>query len=82
MRALLAGDVGTRSSTREVNRQIRWMGDQALADLEPETRDAVISIISHVWFSTLTSWAVGRTDFDVVTSELTRAVHVLVDPYE
>ena len=82
LRALSATDADARSSTHEVSRQISWMGEQALADLDPETREAVMAIIGHVWYSTLTSWAVGRIDFEVVTSELTRAVHVLVDPYE
>jgi AcrR family transcriptional regulator len=82
VRALSAVDVDTRESTLEVRRQIGSMGEQVLAPLDPETREDVISVMSHVWYSTLTSWAIGRTDFDVVSRELTRAVHVLVDPYE
>ena len=82
VRALSAVDVDTRESTLEVRRQIGSMGEQVLAPLDPETREDVISVMSHVWYSTLMSWAIGRTDFDVVTSELTRAVHVLLDPYE
>jgi hypothetical protein len=82
VRSLSAVDVDTRESTLEVRRQISSMGEQVLAPLDPETREDIISVMSHVWYSSLTSWAVGRTDFDVVTSELTRAVHVLVDPYE
>jgi AcrR family transcriptional regulator len=82
VRSLSAVDVDTRESTLEVRRQISSMGEQVLAPLDPETREDIISVMSHVWYSSLTSWAVGRTDFAVVTSELTRAVHVLVDPYE
>lgn len=82
IRALSAADVDTRESTLEVRRQISAMGEQVLAPLAPETRDVIIAVLSHVWYSTLTSWAIGRTDFDVVTTELTRAVHALVDPHE
>ena len=82
VRSLSAVDVDTRESTLEVRRQISSMGEQVLAPLDPETREDIISVMSHVWYSSLTSWAVGRTDFDVVTSELTRAVHALVDPHE
>ena len=82
VRSLSAADVDTRESTLEVRRQIGAMGERILAPLDPVTRDDIISILSNVWYSTLTSWAIGRTEFDVVTSELTRAVHVLVDPHE
>lgn len=82
VRALSAADVDTRESTLEVRRQISDMGEQVLAPLDPATRDDIISVLGHVWYSTLTSWAIGRTDFDRVKSELARAVHALVDPHE
>ena len=82
VRALSAVDAGSRASTLEVRRQIGSMGERSSPPSTPTTRDDIISVIGHVWYSTLTSWAISRTDFDVVTSELTRAVHVLVDPYE
>ncbi len=72
VRALSAADVDTRESTLEVRRQIASLGEQILAPLAPDTREDIISVMSHVWYSTLTSWAIGRTDFDVVKSELTR----------
>lgn len=82
VRSLSAVDVDTRESTLEVRRQIGAIGEQVLAPLDPETRDDVIAVMSHVWYSTLTSWAIGRTDFVRVTSELARAAHALLDPLE
>jgi hypothetical protein len=58
------------------------MGDQILADLDPELRSDILAAIGHVWYSTLVSWANGRHDFAWVNDELERAVRVLISPYE
>jgi AcrR family transcriptional regulator len=82
VRALSSADAGVRESGADVQRQIASMGDAILVDLDPEVRADILAAIGHVWYSTLVSWANGRRDFASVTTELERAVRVLVTPYE
>jgi AcrR family transcriptional regulator len=82
VRALSSADAGVRESGADVQRQIASMGDQILADLDPELRSDILAAIGHVWYSTLVSWANGRHDFAWVNDELERAVRVLISPYE
>ena len=81
VRALSSSDAGVRQSSLEVQRQIGSMGDEILADLDPQTRADILAVLGHVWYSTLVAWANGRTDFGFVTSELERAVRALVEPH-
>jgi AcrR family transcriptional regulator len=82
VRALSSADAGVRESGADVQRQIASMGDQILAELDPELRRDILAAIGHVWYSTLVSWANGRHDFAWVNAELERAVRVLISPYE
>ncbi len=82
VRALSSADAGVRESAADVQRQIASMGDEILADLDPELRGDILAAIGHVWYSTLVSWANGRHDFAWVNAELERAVRVLISPYE
>lgn len=82
VRALSSADTGVRESGADVQRQIASMGDQILADLDPEVRADILAALGHVWYSTLVSWANGRRDFASVTTELARAARVLITPYE
>ena len=81
VRALSSSDAGVRQSSLEVQRQIGSMGDEILADLNPQTRADILAVLGHVWYSTLVAWANGRTDFAFVTRELERAVRALVEPH-
>jgi AcrR family transcriptional regulator len=82
VRALSSADAGVRVSQNEVQRHIASMGDSILADLHPETRADILTVLGHVWYSTLLAWANGRRDFSWVLTELERAVRVLITPYE
>jgi AcrR family transcriptional regulator len=82
VRALSSADTGVRESGADVQRQIASMGDQILADFDPQVRADILAAIGHVWYSTLVSWANGRRDFPSVTTELERAARVLITPYE
>jgi AcrR family transcriptional regulator len=81
VRALSSSDAGVRESLLEVQRQISSMGDDILAALDQATRDDILAVLGHVWYSTLVAWANGRTDFAFVTRELERAVRTLVEPH-
>jgi TetR/AcrR family transcriptional regulator, cholesterol catabolism regulator len=80
VRALSSADAGVQESNAEVQRQIASMGDGILADLSSERRADVLSILGHVWYSSLVSWANGRRDFASVMTELERAARVLITP--
>ncbi|MFP5255210.1 MAG: TetR family transcriptional regulator [Acidimicrobiia bacterium] len=82
VRALSSADTGVRESGADVQRQIASMGDEILADLDPQVRADILAALGHVWYSTLVSWANGRRDFASVTTELARAARVLITPYE
>ena len=82
VRALSSSDVGVRNSGGEVRASIASMGDPILADLEPEVRADILAVLGHVWYSSLVSWANGRSPFDSVTRELERACRILISPYE
>ena len=81
VRALSSADVGVRNSGAEVRDSIASMGDSILADLDPEVRVDILAVLGHVWYSSLVSWANGRSTFDSVTAELERACRVLIGPY-
>jgi AcrR family transcriptional regulator len=78
VRALSSSDEGVRDCATAVQRQIAAMASGILGDLEPAARSDILAVLGHVWYSTLVAWANGRIDFDEVTAELDRAVHVLV----
>jgi AcrR family transcriptional regulator len=80
--ALSAADVGIEDATADVRSEIAAMAGDVLDDLDDETKATILSIIGHVWYSTLTSWANGRRSFAVVHSEMERAVRLLLAPYE
>ncbi len=82
VRALSSADAGVRESGADVQRQIASMGDAILVDFAPELRADILAALSHVWYSTLVSWANGRRDFASVHAELERAARVLITPYE
>ena len=82
VRALSSADVGVRESGAEVSRHIREMGNDILEGLPAEVRADILAVLSHVWYSSLVSWANGRRDFSSVTVELERAARVLIEPHE
>ena len=82
VRALSSSDAGVRESGTEVRRSIASMGDPILADLDPQVREDILSVLGHVWYSSLVTWANGRATFDHVHTELERACRVLIRPYE
>jgi TetR/AcrR family transcriptional regulator, cholesterol catabolism regulator len=82
VRALSSADPGVHQTASEVQGQIAAMADGILVDVDPHVRTDIVAVLGHVWYSTLVSWANGRTDFDQVMAELDRAVRVLVEPHQ
>ncbi|HZM39370.1 MAG TPA: TetR family transcriptional regulator [Acidimicrobiales bacterium] len=82
VRALSSSDPGVQECAEQVQAQIASMSSGILGELDPGVREDILAVLGHVWYSTLVAWSSGRIDFDQVTSELDRAVRVLVEPYE
>jgi hypothetical protein len=82
VRALSSADVGVRESGAEVSRHIAEMGNDILEGLPADVRADILSVLGHVWYSTLVSWANGRRDFSSVMVELERASRVLIEPHQ
>ena len=82
IRALSSTDAGVRDSGSEVRSSIAAVGDPILAHLEPEVRADILAVLGHVWYSSLVTWANGRSPFETVTAELERACRVLISPHD
>jgi AcrR family transcriptional regulator len=78
VRALASPDAGVEEGSHRVQQQIAALGAGILTELDDDERADVLAVLGHVWYSTLVSWANGRTDFTTVTRELERAVNALL----
>ena len=82
IKALAAPESGVMQGAADVRTQVSAMEGDILEPLDDEVRQTVISIVGHVWYSTLMQWAHGRRDFDHVYNELERTVRLVLAPYE
>ncbi len=82
VRALASPDAGVRDSAGEVRSSIASVGDPILTHLDGGTRADILAVLGHVWYSSLVTWANGRSDFETVVSELHRACRVLITPHD
>ena len=82
LRALASADAGVRESGGEVRSSIAAVGEPILSHIDPEARTDILAVLGHVWYSSLVTWAHGRSDFAMVTSELHRACRVLISPHD
>jgi hypothetical protein len=73
-------DAGVAQASADVGRHVRGMISPLLVDLDPDTREAVISVIGHVWSSSLIGWSNGRYDIGDVADELDQATRLLLRP--
>lgn len=82
IRALSSPDAGAVGGGSSVRRSIVSMGEGILSQLDQQVRVDILAVLGHVWYSSLISWANGRSSFERVNEELERACHVLIDPYD
>lgn len=80
VRAMSSTDTGVGEANREVGAHIRAMIEPLLHELDPDTREAVIVVLNHVWLATLIGWSNGRIVFSQVAQELGSAARLLLDP--
>lgn len=76
--ALSSDDAGVNENAALVRGHIAGMAQEILADFDPKVRDDIVSVLGHVFYSTLTAWAHGRHPFSHVMKELERAIRLLV----
>jgi AcrR family transcriptional regulator len=81
VRALGASDAGVEESALRMRSQVAELAEGILVEIDPQTRADILSVLGHVWYSALVTWANGRRDFDSVLLDLERATRVLVTPY-
>ena len=79
--ALSSPDAGVNENAALVRGHIAGMAEEILADLDPKVRDDIVSVLGHVFYSTLTAWAHGRQPFTHVMRELEKAIRLLLAPY-
>jgi TetR/AcrR family transcriptional regulator, cholesterol catabolism regulator len=67
----------------ECQRQTTAMTDDVLGAALPEidavTRQRIIRVLGHVWFSALVGWVNGWSGIDDISAELEVATHLLLD---
>ena len=80
VKAVASPDPAVARELDIVRDQIAAMSKGILEYLDPETREAVIAVILHVWYSALQTWANGRAPIGYVGDELERAVRLALGP--
>lgn len=80
--ALSSPDARVEASAAVVRTNVATMSEAILSGLDPEIRTEVISVVGHVFYSTLTGWAHGRHPFTHVIKELEEAIRLLLTPYD
>lgn len=78
IRALASPDPGVEAAAVRVRSQVRAMTAPILADFSPSEVDGIVSVLAHVWNSTLMNWANGRTPLSSIGSELETAARLLL----
>ena len=76
--SLSSSDEGVAECTHEVERHMTEITGSVLDGMDPEFCAGVNAVLRHVWYSTLLSWAHGRTDIAQVGKELERAARLLL----
>lgn len=78
VRALSSADDGVGEGSREVNRRIAAISEEILDHLDRSTREEVLGVLGHVWYSSLVGWVNGRSTIAAVGDELERAARLLL----
>jgi AcrR family transcriptional regulator len=63
-----------RQTVAHMHAALGW----AMLDLDSQTRDRIVQVIQHVWYSSLVAWVSGWTGLDTVGSELATAANLLL----
>ena len=78
IRALHSPDPGVASAAADVRRQISDISTPILAHLPPEDVQGIVSVLGHVWNSSIMTWANGRAPIASIGNELENAARLLL----
>jgi AcrR family transcriptional regulator len=78
VRALGSSDPGVAAAGAEVRGQIKDIASPILAGLDPQDIEGIVTVLSHVWNSTLMIWAHGQAPISSIGNELERAARLLL----
>jgi AcrR family transcriptional regulator len=78
IRALSSPDPAVAAAAADVRNQISAIATPILEHLPPEDVDGMVSVIGHVWNSSITSWANGHTPISAIGDELENAARLLL----
>jgi AcrR family transcriptional regulator len=76
--AMSSSDEGTAPSKREVDETLKAIISSAIDD-DVDDLDGVVSVLGHVWFSTLNAWVGGISEPGRMAAELEQAARLLLD---
>jgi AcrR family transcriptional regulator len=80
MTAMSAGDETTTPTQREVDATLKAIIQHAIDDNgEIDDLDAVVRVLGHVWFATLSYWVSGLASTGEMAADLERTAHLLLD---
>jgi len=81
--ALTSTDPHAARCQRETGEVItRIMASSFPSDFDRATRDDIVRVLGHVWFSSLIGWVNRWYGFDHVGEEVELAAHLLLDQYD
>jgi AcrR family transcriptional regulator len=76
--AISSNDPAVSECQREVNELIGDILGMGIGDSDPEHRDAIVRVLSHVWFSSLLGWVNGWANVNEVSEEVEHAAELLL----
>jgi TetR/AcrR family transcriptional regulator, cholesterol catabolism regulator len=78
IRALSSPDPGVAGAAARVRDQIYEVTAPILCDLPPEDVAGIVTVLSHVWNSSISAWANGRAPIASIGNDLESAARLLV----
>jgi len=78
VKALASAEPGVAAAAAEVRGHITAMTGSIVVGVSDDELEGIIAVLQHVWYSSLTSWASGRTPLSTVGDELERAARLLL----
>jgi AcrR family transcriptional regulator len=78
IRALHSPDPGVAAAAADVRHQISAMATPILHHLPPDDVEGIVSVLGHVWNSSIMTWANGRSPIASIGDELENAARLLL----